>query len=101
MSKKLVILFLFLIFSTEANAYLGPGMGTGIIAATVGIIVALLVAIFGIIWFPIKRFLKKKILKIKNKPRKKKIKFDFIFSNFYTIYFFLRVYSINQTNKKI
>ena len=63
MSKKLVILFLFLIFSTEANAYLGPGMGTGIIAATVGIIVALLVAIFGIIWFPIKRFLKKKDLK--------------------------------------
>ena len=60
MSKKLIILFFFIAFTTEASAYLGPGMGGGIVAATVGIIVAILVAIFGIIWFPIKRLLKKR-----------------------------------------
>ena len=88
MSKKLVILFLFLIFSTEANAYLGPGMGTGIIAATVGIIVALLVAIFGIIWFPIKRFLKKKDLKDQEQAKEEENKIWFyIFKFLYYLFF--------------
>ena len=41
-------------------AYIGPGIGGGIILATIGIIVAILAAIFGIIWFPIKRLIKKR-----------------------------------------
>tara|TARA_B100000965_G_scaffold389613_1_gene395486 strand:+ start:353 stop:523 length:171 start_codon:yes stop_codon:yes gene_type:complete len=41
-------------------AYLGPGMGGGFIAATIGIVVAIFAAIFGLLWFPIKRFLKKR-----------------------------------------
>ena len=50
--------------TTKTFAYVGPGLGGGIIAATLGIIIAILAAFFGIIWFPIKRF-------INNKKKKK------------------------------
>ena len=56
---KLVIFFTFFIPSL-AHAYLGPGVGGGIIMATIGVVVAIFAAIFGILWFPIKRFLKKR-----------------------------------------
>ncbi len=55
----IILTFLFLVPSTS-NAYIGPGMGGGVIIATIGLIVAIFAAIFGIIWFPIKRFLKKR-----------------------------------------
>ena len=51
---------LFLLSVSIAHAYLGPGIGGGVIAATVGIIIAIFAAIFGLIWFPVKRFLNKK-----------------------------------------
>jgi len=56
--QKIIIIFLLSFFSLPTYAYLGPGMGLGIIAATLGIIIAIIAAIFGIIWFPIKRLLK-------------------------------------------
>ena len=46
---------------------MGPGMGGGIFAATIGIIVAILIGIFAIIWYPIKQIFKKK----KNQEDKK------------------------------
>jgi|TARA_B100001964_G_C14024067_1_gene505213 hypothetical protein len=61
---KLILLFLLLIFSLPSYAYIGPGMGGGIIAATLGIIVAIIAAIFGILYFPIKRFMKNRKKKI-------------------------------------
>ena len=64
MPKQIFILILFLV-PTHSYAYLGPGMGGEIIAATIGVVVAIFAAIFGILWFPIKRFLKKR--KSKNK----------------------------------
>jgi uncharacterized membrane protein len=48
-------------------SYMGPGMGGGIFAATIGIIVAILIGIFAIIWYPIKQIFKKK----KNQEDKK------------------------------
>tara|TARA_B110001454_G_C12332564_1_gene272509 strand:+ start:156 stop:293 length:138 start_codon:yes stop_codon:yes gene_type:complete len=45
-------------------------MGGGIIAATIGIVVAIFAAIFGVLWFPIKRLINKK----KNKPSKEEKK---------------------------
>ena len=56
---KLVTFFTFIIPSL-AHAYLGPGVGGGVIVAAIGIIVAIFAGIFGILWFPIKRFLKKR-----------------------------------------
>ena len=52
--------FFIFFFPLQSIAYIGPGMGGGIILATIGIIVAILAAIFGIIWFPIKRLIKKR-----------------------------------------
>ena len=54
---KVTIMLFFL--TAPSYAYLGPGVGGGMIAATLGIIIAILAAIFGLIWFPIKRLLKK------------------------------------------
>jgi len=60
MPKLISILFIFCLFATPSFAYLGPGIGGGIIAATIGIIVAIFAALFGLIWFPVKRLLKKR-----------------------------------------
>ena len=60
MYKLIFITILFYTISTPSNAYLGPGVGGGIIAATIGVIIAILAAVFGLIWFPIKRILKKR-----------------------------------------
>tara|TARA_A100001035_G_C27620571_1_gene425234 strand:+ start:88 stop:315 length:228 start_codon:yes stop_codon:yes gene_type:complete len=57
-------------------AYIGPGMGGGVIAAIFGIIAAFFLGLWGILYYPIKRAFKnkkknKKILsKNKNKNRK-------------------------------
>ena len=67
MYKLFAINLVFLLFTTHSYAYLGPGVGGGVIAATLGIIFAIFAAIFGLIWFPIKRLIKKrKELKTKN-----------------------------------
>lgn len=60
MYKLISTILLFIFITTSSYAYLGPGVGGGVIAATIGIIVAIFAAVFGLIWFPIKRMLKKK-----------------------------------------
>ena len=67
--SKLILIFLFLLIPNYSFAYLGPGMGGGLLAASIGIVVAIFAAIFGVLWFPVKRFLKKK--KNKNQEIKK------------------------------
>ncbi len=68
MSKiTIVTLLVLLSLSSNVSAYIGPGMGGGIILATIGIVIAIFAAIFGIIWFPIKRFILKRKEKKQNK----------------------------------
>jgi O-antigen/teichoic acid export membrane protein len=57
---KLTLLFtaFFILICAPAHAYIGPGMGGGIIAATLGVVVAIFAALFGVVYFPIKRFFK-------------------------------------------
>lgn len=43
-----------------AQAYVGPGLGTGTLAVIVGIIGSILVALFAVLWYPLKRLLRKK-----------------------------------------
>ena len=58
--RYLLCLYKNLVFYIEnAFAYIGPGMGGGILAATIGIIVAIFAAFFGLLWFPIKRMIYK------------------------------------------
>ena len=52
--------------SGNAYGYIGPGMGGGVIAATLGIIIAIFAALFGILYYPLKRYIKNK----KNKKSK-------------------------------
>lgn len=61
------MLFLFLI-SLPSYAYIGPGMGGGVFAAVIGFFVAILLGLWGILYYPIKRKLKnRKDKKMSNK----------------------------------
>ena len=65
MTESLLIFFIF----SSANslfAYIGPGMGGGVIAAIFGIIAAFFLGLWGILYYPIKRALKNKKKKKKN-----------------------------------
>ena len=70
MYKLILIILLFFFLNTSSYAYLGPGVGGGVIAATIGLIVAILAALFGLIWFPIKSLLKKRKEKKENNQNK-------------------------------
>ena len=56
--KKISLIIGLILLNSSVSAYLGPGMGGGIIAGVLGIIAAILLAIFGILYYPIKRMLK-------------------------------------------
>jgi len=49
-----------IMFATGAHAYVGPGLGAGTLGVVVGLIASVFVALFAVIWYPIKRLLKKK-----------------------------------------
>ena len=59
MNKTILFLSLFLI-SMPAFAYIGPGMGGGAIAAIVGFFAAILLGLWGVLYYPIKRALKRR-----------------------------------------
>ena len=59
MSESVLMFFIF----SSANslfAYIGPGMGGGVIAAIFGIIAAFFLGLWGILYYPIKRAFKNK-----------------------------------------
>jgi O-antigen/teichoic acid export membrane protein len=56
--KKINLIIVLLSISSSVFAYIGPGMGGGVIAAVLGVIGAVLLALFGILYYPIKRMLK-------------------------------------------
>ena len=57
---KLIYTFTAALFiSTPGFAYLGPGVGGGFILATLGVILALIIGLFAILFYPIKRLIKK------------------------------------------
>ena len=59
--KTFLFLFIFFISSFDvAFGYIGPGMVGVVLAAMIGILVAIFAAFFGLLWFPIKRILKKR-----------------------------------------
>jgi uncharacterized membrane protein len=65
MIKSILFLFIFSL-SLPTYAYIGPGMGGGVIAAIIGFFAAIILGLWGILYYPIKRALKnrrdKKIL---------------------------------------
>ena len=70
MYKLIFSSIIFCLISTSSFAYLGPGVGGGVIAATIGVVLAIIAALFGLIWFPVKRLLKKRREKKENQQNK-------------------------------
>jgi len=60
--NKIVSLSLFFV-SFPIHAYIGPGMGGGVIAAVIGFFAAIILGLWAILYYPIKRALKKRRLK--------------------------------------
>ena len=60
-------LVIVIMFST-VDAYIGPGLGTGVIGVLIGILTAVFLAITAIVWYPLKRLFK--IISKKNKLTK-------------------------------
>ncbi len=58
--NKINLIIILLSISSPVFAYIGPGMGGGVIAAVLGVVGAILLALFGILYYPIKRMLKNK-----------------------------------------
>ncbi len=58
MNKSILFMSLFLI-SIPSYAYIGPGMSGGVVAAIIGFFAAILLGLWGILYYPIKRALKK------------------------------------------
>ena len=56
--NKINLIIVLLSISSSVFAYIGPGMGGGVIAAVLGVVGAILLALFGILYYPIKRMLK-------------------------------------------
>jgi len=57
--NKIVSLSLFFV-SFPIHAYIGPGMGGGVIAAVIGFFAAIVLGLWAILYYPIKRALKKR-----------------------------------------
>jgi hypothetical protein len=62
--KKVTIILSMLVISTPVFSYIGPGMGGGLIAAVLGVVGAIILMIFGILYYPIKKMFKNRKNKI-------------------------------------
>lgn len=49
----------FCLHAAPAAAYIGPGLGTGTIAAVLGILAGILMLVVGALWYPLKRLVRK------------------------------------------
>ncbi len=56
----LLTVTLVLTISSPAHAYLGPGMAAGAVAIVLGIIASFFLALFAVLWYPIKRMFKRR-----------------------------------------
>lgn len=56
----------FTLSAQPALAYVGPGAGLTAIGSFIALVLALVVAVFGFLWYPIKRMLKKRKSKEQN-----------------------------------
>lgn len=53
-----VILFAIACFPEPAEAYVGPGTGMSAVGVFLAIVMGLIVAVFGFLWYPVKRLMR-------------------------------------------
>lgn len=58
--NRLVMLLALVGLAAPAHAYIGPGAGAGTIVVTLGVIAAVVMAFFALLWYPLKRAMKKR-----------------------------------------
>lgn len=56
--RKIIFITLLFIAPFPAYAYIGPGLGLGAIAAVLGVLLSIFLALVAILWYPIKRLIK-------------------------------------------
>ena len=56
---RYIFLFGFLIYPSLASAYIGPGLGSGAVVAVLGTLAGILMLVVGVIWYPIKRLIRR------------------------------------------
>lgn len=56
--RTLPLLVLLALTPAPAWAYIGPGLGAGTVSVILGFVVSILLALFAILWYPLKRLLK-------------------------------------------
>ncbi len=59
MKNFYLITFAFFLYPSMTEAYIGPGMGASTIAVVLALIGSILLAIFAVVYYPIKRLFKK------------------------------------------
>jgi uncharacterized membrane protein len=58
--RHFILFMLLTFFLTDITyAYVGPGLGLGVIGTIVGVFIAVFLAIVGVIYYPLKRLLRK------------------------------------------
>jgi hypothetical protein len=57
--RPLLTAILVLIVPAPAYAYMGPGLGMGAVMTSLGVIGAILLGLFSILWYPAKRLFRR------------------------------------------
>lgn len=70
-SLKFLTIAIFSFIPSIANAYMGPGAGISAIGSVLAIAAAVIVAILGFLWYPLKRLLKNRKKQAANKENEK------------------------------
>lgn len=52
-------LVLVALFARDAGAYVGPGAGLSAIGTVIALLAAIVMAVIGFVWYPVKRLLKR------------------------------------------
>lgn len=60
MKKSIVLSAGLILMPAFAHAYIGPGVGAGAVAALFGVIGSIFLALFAVLYYPIKRAMKKR-----------------------------------------
>jgi len=68
--NRSILLLSILLTSIPSYAYIGPGMSGGVIAAIIGFIVAVFLGLWGILYYPIKRAIKRRRNKLVTQKNK-------------------------------
>ena len=60
MRYTFILIVTFFLYVGNAAAYVGPGLGLGAIGALIGVVVTVILAFIGLLWYPLKRLFKGK-----------------------------------------